>query len=531
MRRIFLGALLFTWVLSATMATALTLRVGYPQNEPLIFRSNSGRIQGIYPDILEAIARKESWGIAYQQCTWEDCLQALENGQIDILVDVAYTPERAEIFQFTSQSVISNWGELFAHSGKDMSGFLALQGRTVVGMGRDVYFEAFKKLAESFGVSCNYVEADSYEAVLEKVSRQVGDVGVVSRIYGTAHYPEFGLHRTNIVFSPIELRFAAPRSANSETLRTIDHALAQMKQSPNSVYYQSLSTWLAPITVGLLPRWMVWTLGIALAITAIMISWVLVNRRKIADQQRQLDTLHQLDRVLRRAYDAVQKASQSKTDFLARLSHDMRTPLSTISGYADILAERAPDDGQKSRAQAIAAAAEQLTKTITDLLDMSRIELGQLTLHEEPFLTDEWVTVLRGHAEAESKDKVAVEVIVKGKLPAILVGDRSRLDQVVLTIITYAIQHALGGTVAISVEYERETLKITVRDTGSGMTKEELATLFDQTDYDKKGLGLSVCKRLLDLMGGKLYCESILGQGSVFEIHVPFLAPVTPSGL
>jgi signal transduction histidine kinase len=63
------------------------------------------------------------------------------------------------------------------------------------------------------------------------------------------------------------------------------------------------------------------------------------------------------------------------------------------------------------------------------------------------------------------------------------------------------------------------------------MTKEELATLFDQTDYDKKGLGLSVCKRLLNLMGGHVRCESILGQGSVFEIDVPFLAPVTPLGL
>ncbi|HRQ71759.1 MAG TPA: ATP-binding protein [Phycisphaerales bacterium] len=250
---------------------------------------------------------------------------------------------------------------------------------------------------------------------------------------------------------------------------------------------------------------------------------------------------------LREAMQGALAASRAKSLFLANVSHEIRTPMTAIVGYTDMLA----DPEFPSRAEAIEGIrrnADHLLGVINDILDLSRIEDGKMTVENRPFspwqIVRESVELLRPKAEEK---RLAVVVETDGTTPERVMADPLRLKQIVINLVGNAIKFTQHGRVRVALGLERAPtprLMITVEDTGIGMAADQvdrLFTLFVQADesmarrFGGSGLGLSISRALARLMGGDITIRSSLGEGSVFTLSIPLgqaeeADPGTPAG-
>ncbi len=228
-------------------------------------------------------------------------------------------------------------------------------------------------------------------------------------------------------------------------------------------------------------------------------------------------------------------ASRAKSDFLATMSHEVRTPMTGIIGYADLLLHAEPDPKLKEYARVVGDSARALLSILDDILDLSIIEAGRLILREgevDPVkIVADAVAIIA--AVADGKGVVTATHIGEG-VPRNLVGDRDRLRQVVANLLGNAVKFTERGRIDVTVERVRTTdggeeIRITVADTGIGIPKEEIGRLFQrfsQVDnsiarrFGGTGLGLAICKNLVERMGGRIGVESEPGRGSRFWFTV-----------
>ena len=266
------------------------IRVGVYQDKPLVFIDEAGRVEGLYPDILEHIAGQEGWSIEYVPGSWSQCLVRLEAGIIDLLTAIGFSEAREERFVFNQEAVVTNWAQVYVRQGSDIETMIDLSGTTMAVVSNDIYFQTFKQVEDMIEVHPQYLEVPEYLQVLEMVDQGRAESGLVPRILGKAHEHEYGIEPTAINFSPVELRFAAPKGGDPELLATIDSHLSAMKADSNSVYYQSRTYWLEGIRTLVLPRWLrpEWVVAGSLAVLALLIAGVLLLRRQVRSRSSAL---------------------------------------------------------------------------------------------------------------------------------------------------------------------------------------------------------------------------------------------------
>jgi signal transduction histidine kinase len=239
-----------------------------------------------------------------------------------------------------------------------------------------------------------------------------------------------------------------------------------------------------------------------------------------------------------RLYGNAQKANQSKTDFLAVVSHDLRTPLNAIIGYADLLDEGIPvalPPESRQSVQRIRTSARHLMYLLNELLVFARLDGGSETVRvtscDVRAVAREVAIVMEGLAHERG---LAFRLLVPDT-PIDVETDADKLRQVLLNLVGNAVKYTARGEVDIEVRPESaEHVLVTIRDTGPGIAPEHLEQIFEpfwQVDRTQRtqgggtGLGLSVVRRMLDLLGGEVGVKSVVGEGSTFEVRVPRRAP------
>jgi PAS domain S-box-containing protein len=257
---------------------------------------------------------------------------------------------------------------------------------------------------------------------------------------------------------------------------------------------------------------------------------VFAAARDVTEQKR-------VEMELKQAKAAAESASRSKSDFLASMSHEIRTPMNAIIGIADLLAKTALTAEQDKYVQIFRRAGDNLLNLINDILDLSKMEASQLELEQTGFsLSDllEKVTEMVAH-RAIGKG-LALECEIGPDVPTDLIGDPTRLCQVLLNLLGNAIKFTESGKVSLRISLDGvqgipSTLRFTVTDTGIGISSEKLARIFErfiQADssttrrFGGSGLGLTISKSLVELMGGQVWVESVVDKGSVFSFTLPF---------
>ncbi|WP_236189199.1 ATP-binding protein [Pseudomonas pharyngis] len=247
----------------------------------------------------------------------------------------------------------------------------------------------------------------------------------------------------------------------------------------------------------------------------------------------------QIEAALEQARQSADAANEAKTLFLATMSHEIRTPLYGVLGTLELLARTQLDTQQKSYLRAIEGSSATLLQLICDVLDVSKIEAGQLALELSEFCpTDLVQEVVHGYAAAAQSKGLQLYACLDPQLPDTLKGDASRLRQILNNLLSNAVKFTDSGRVVLRVklisrEGERVCMQWQVSDTGKGISHDDQAFIFDpfyQTEGNTNvvagtGLGLPICLRLTHLMNGTLRMVSEPGLGSSFSLSVPLEQP------
>lgn len=243
------------------------------------------------------------------------------------------------------------------------------------------------------------------------------------------------------------------------------------------------------------------------------------------------------------AQEAAQQANQFKSQFLANMSHELRTPLNAINGFTELVLDEQRfgplGDRRRDRLERVLANGQHLLSLINDILDLSKIEAGQIDLHFEPTQLPPLVKSLMSTALGLTKNKdIELELDCPPELPAVQI-DPKRIRQVLLNLLSNAAKFTEHGTINVKViQLNQAFIQISVRDSGIGIAPEHHHLVFEefrQVDngltrlHQGTGLGLPISKRLVEMHGGNMWLESASGEGSTFSFTIPIIQASPPS--
>jgi len=248
---------------------------------------------------------------------------------------------------------------------------------------------------------------------------------------------------------------------------------------------------------------------------------------------------------IKKARDEAESANRAKSEFLANMSHEIRTPMNAIIGMSHLTLQTTLTASQKEYIHQIKSSADVLLGILNDILDFSKIEAGVLDMESIAFELDGVLDHLTGLIAAKAADKgLEFLVSIARDTPQTLTGDPLRLTQILTNLTNNAVKFTEAGEVILAIdvaerEGDRAIIRFSVRDTGIGLTKEQMSRLFQafsQADssttrkYGGTGLGLTICKRLVSMMGGEITVDSEPGRGSNFSFSIPFTLQENESG-
>jgi len=504
------------------------IRLGVdPGFVPFEFIDDNGEYKGIAADYLVLISEKT--GLQFEVVkglTWPEAYDMALAGNVDALPAIGKTADREEHFLFSEPYYQYKRVIVTRDTDTKISGIDDLEGMTVAvqrNSSHHSYLLSYPKI--------NLSLYDSVEAALTAVATGQEEA-FVGNIATTSY-----LIRSNALPN---LRFVAFEAEKQQALY-----FAVQKDWPElvSIFNKAMSSISESEKIAINNKWVeldtkldygpiIRILSIAGALIAVVL---FVSFFWIARLRKEIRRREQIQLDLEAAKRAADEANEFKSSFMARMSHEIRTPLNAITGMAYLLKKTALTLTQKMYADRITQASSNMLSIINDILDYSKIEAGKVELETAPFCMDQVIQDVVNIVSYKIEEQEIGFTLSKDPLvPNWFLGDSKRIEQVLLNILNNAAKFTNKGQVSLDVRLiakENDTyhLSFTVKDTGIGMDEEQVKNLFipfTQGDssitrrFGGSGLGLSIVKSLLDMMGGQIQIFSTPGEGSTFIIHL-----------
>lgn len=488
---------------------------------------DQGVYKGIAADYLRLISLRT--GITFQVregLTWPEAYELALAGELPMLPAISKTEEREEHFLFSKpyyyfkRVIVTSDTELSIGDVKDLEGLVVAVQR---GSSHHSYLMGFPKI--------NLSLYDSVESALTAVANGrerafVGNLATTNHLIRTTAL-------TNLKFTAFAsemeegIHFAVGKEW-SMLISILNRALDTITEEER---IDIASRWIQVETVrdnGPLVRVLMILAGTLGVIISVSFYWILKLRREAAIRLAAQEALEV-------AKKEAEEANEFKSSFMARMSHEVRTPLNAIMGMSYLLKKTQVSLTQRTYIDRIQQASNNMLSIINDILDFSKIEAGKVELEHTSFSLDQVVQqVVNIVAYKIDERGIGFKLSKDPKLPTWFFGDGKRVEQVLLNLLSNAAKFTEEGEVSLDVrllakEGKKYRISFAVEDTGIGMEKaqiEKLFTPFTQGDssinrrFGGSGLGLSIVKNLVDLMGGTIEVYSTKGEGTTFVLHV-----------
>jgi len=286
------------------LAEQTTLRVGVYENPPKLVTDSNGQLSGILGDILQVIAEQENWQLITVPCYWNECLQQLATGEIDLLPDVAASSERSELYDFHSTAALLSWSQIYVSRKHTLSSLLELDGKRLALLRGSIQYNYLRQLVDNFNMDVTFVLVDTQQAAFTALTDGAADAVTANNFISELKAAELNLKPTPVVFQPSRLFFATPKGKHSEVLTALDKYLLQWQADAESPYFTILQKWNSSATKVSIPQ-EIWWLLIALLVgfvSAVIFS--LLMRRRFHEKNSSLRQTQQNLSVILDSVDA-----------------------------------------------------------------------------------------------------------------------------------------------------------------------------------------------------------------------------------
>jgi len=492
-----------------------------PDWAPFEWKSEQNVHTGLIADLF--LLMRQNTGLKFNPQntdTWSDSVSLVREGKADMFSAITITDERKGYLDFTTRDVYSYPAVLVTRF-DDKDVYLGVEDADLktIAIVKDSGLGLY--IQETYP-DLNYVEVSSTKAGFFAVAEGDADLFAINTITAKYFIEKWYWDQVKIatkldyIFS---LKIAVHKDNPPELISILEKALSTISDSEQAAIFN---------------RWTYtdkhseidWELIAKISTTFLLISCLLIFAFLAWNNIR-----------LKRLVNMMEKLQRSKDEFLASMSHEIRTPMHGIIGLSYLALSRAPEGKLREDINQIQQSAKSLLAIINGILDHSKIEAGKVELESIGFQVVPLVEQLKPIVGANASEKgIALVYQMDQSIPDFLVGDPTRLLQVLVNLVGNAIKFTEKGSVAVAISVTNQTernvwVRFSVKDTGIGLTAEQTSNLFGtytQADssttrkHGGTGLGLSISRKLVELMGGEVHVESTFGEGSEFSFEIPF---------
>ena len=336
------GALFWSRILCIVILCAVTfpsgaaafqsrvVRVGLYQNKPKIFMDENSQAAGIFIELLDEIAAQEGWTITYVPCEWSECLLLLEAGQIDLMPDVAHSQERDQTYDFHTTPVLESWSRVYASSQSQITQIPDLDGKRVAVLQDSIQQSTFEQLMLGFGYQVTLLPTDSLEQAFALAADGSADAAIANHLFGDYFCLDYGLSKTAIDFSPVELYYVTAEGSNHDLLQAIDRYLKAWIPEPGSPYYTTQGNWTGR-SENRWPSYLRWLAGGTIGLLVVAAGMILILRGQVRARTRHLEQVLEAQRYSEERYRLISTVA-SDYMFSTRLNNDGKLVFNWVAG-------------------------------------------------------------------------------------------------------------------------------------------------------------------------------------------------------
>lgn len=257
------------------------IKIGLTHAPPLIILNERSPPDGMLVDFIKEVALRENWNISWQTGSWPAVYETAKNSGLDIMTYIAYTPERTKYFDFSKQSFVTGWGQVYTYDTSKFQNVLDFDNKTIAVVKEDVHVAGFVDLCEKFNVTCNIVYIENYDLAFNMLENEEVEGVVCGSNVGHTYEDRFNVFRTSVMFKPTDALFATPKNGRPELLHVLDEYLKEWKSDINSPYSMSKEKWMGAIHRNIVPRWVYYLLFAIVSLLIISAVIVSILRKKI----------------------------------------------------------------------------------------------------------------------------------------------------------------------------------------------------------------------------------------------------------
>ncbi|HWQ66282.1 MAG TPA: transporter substrate-binding domain-containing protein [Methanospirillum sp.] len=530
--------------------SAKDVKVGLTELKPSLYTDEQGKPTGFFVDIIENLAEKEGWNVIWISGTISDSWDRLNSGEIDLLPAVTSTPERARVYDFTNESALSIWSQVYTHPESGINTILDLDRKRVAMVRGASSGTALMDYAHKFGVNATYLEMERPADIFAAVADGKADALVVYNSAGQEDSKKYGLVATPVMFNPAQFGFAVLKGKNQDLLRVIDPYIAAGKNDTSSTYNKAMQKWYGIKGRDIIPVFLWWILGgvACLAFLFVMMSFILRRevRRKTAEIAQQNEELQlEVANRTRAEMELVQKNEEIRAAYeqLAAMEKEVRESFKEL---------------QKSQ-NALMQARKKLTLlntlTVRDIKNAFFILIGYIqisrnsdSLEEAKIYFDNEEQIIQSVqnklAFAEKFQNLGIkhprwQTVLQVLLYAISHLDLSNISRIVdlpdieiyadplFEDVFFALMETIvmqgAGVTLISLKCRQtiDGITIFVESDGTGIPTEEKEEYFTWEHMGKSGTSLFLAREILSITEIALQETGEPGNGIRFEITVP----------